>query len=256
MTVHDEPPHEDLAKELAKELTPDLVAYDGSTDSDLPCDGLSLIASRHCKRAFLDRAVPRDVLAEVLLAAGQAPSGRNIQPWRMTVVTGSPLDALTRTLCEGFDRGEPPRPDCANRTPTLDDIAAERARAALAGVLRAKGHAPDDPSAARAHLRDNLHFYGAPAALVCHVPGDAVPGTFLEAGLFLQNVMLGLVARGLGSCPQFSVAGYADALRRKLDIDADRLIVCTLAVGYPDEAAPVNRFVPQRARLEEYVHWS
>ncbi|GAB2859958.1 hypothetical protein GCM10027074_28850 [Streptomyces deserti] len=99
-------------------------------------------------------------------------------------------------------------------------------------------------------------FYGAPAALVCHLPGDAVPGTFLETGLFLQNVMLGLVARGLGSCPQFSVAGYADALRRKLDIDADRIIVCTLAVGYPDEAAPVNRFVPRRAGLEEYVRWS
>ncbi|MEV0642439.1 nitroreductase [Streptomyces sp. NPDC050619] len=252
MTVHDEPTCENPAKVLAQDLVP----YDGSADRDPRSDGLSLIASRHCKRAFLDRPVARDVLAEVLLAAGQAPSSRNIQPWRLTVVTGGPLDALVRTLCEGFDRGEQPRPDCANRTPTLDDTAAERARAALTGVLRAKGHAPDDPSAARAHLRDNLRFYGAPAALVCHVPGDAVSGTFLEAGLFLQNVMLGLVARGLGSCPQFSVAGYADALRRKLDIDADRIIVCTMAVGYPDEAAPVNQFVPQRARLEEYVHWS
>ncbi|WP_200304668.1 nitroreductase [Streptomyces adelaidensis] len=219
-------------------------------------DGLSLIASRHCKRAFLDRPVPRDVLAEVLLAAGQAPSSRNIQPWRVTVVTGTTLDALTRTLREAFDRGESPRPDYANRPPTLDDTAAERARTALSGVLRAKGHAPDDTTAGRAHLRDNLRFYGAPAALVCHLPADAVPATFLETGLFLQNTMLGLVARGLGSCPQFSVAGYADALRRKLDIDADRIIVCTLAVGHPDETAPVNRFVPRRAGLEEYVRWS
>lgn len=218
-------------------------------------DGLSLIASRHCKRAFLDRPVPRNVLAEVLLAAGQAPSSRNLQPWRVTVVTGSTLDALTRALREAFERGEPSRPDCANRLPTLDNTEAERARAALSGVLRAKGHAPDDTTAGRAHLRDNLRFYDAPAALVCHIPGDAVPGTFLETGFFLQNVMLGLVARGLGSCPQFSVAGYADALRRKLDIETHRIIVCTLAVGYPDEAAPVNRFVPPRARMEEYVQW-
>ncbi|MGW0712087.1 nitroreductase [Streptomyces sp. NPDC002643] len=224
--------------------------------ADLPYDGLSLIASRHCKRAFLDRPVPRQVLAEVLLAAGQAPSSRNLQPWRVTVVTGSTLDALTRTLCEAFDRREPSRPDHANRLSVLDDTEAERARAALSGVLRAKGLAPDDAASARAHLRDNLRFYDAPAALVCHIPGDAVPGTFLETGLFLQNLMLGLVARGLGSCPQFSVARYADALRRKLDIDAHRIIVCTLAVGYPDEAAPVNRFVPPRARLEEYVQWS
>ncbi|KAB1140272.1 oxidoreductase [Streptomyces luteolifulvus] len=227
-----------------------------SAQDDRACDGLALIGARHCKRAFLDRPVPRDVLAEVLLVAGQAPSSRNAQPWRVTVVTGDTLTALTRTLQEAFERGEQPRPDCAGRPPSQDSTAAERARAARSGVLRAKGHAPDDPSAGRAHLSDNLRFFDAPAALVCHVPGDAVAGTFLETGFFLQNVMLGLVARGLGSCPQFSVAGYADALRRKLDIDADRLIVCTLAVGYADEAAPVNRFVPHRARLEEYVRWS
>ena len=55
--------------------------------------------------------------------------------------------------------------------------------------------------------------------------------------------------------PQASVAGYADILRKELAIGTDRLIVCTLAVGYPDEAAPVNRFVPQRAGLEEFTQW-
>lgn len=109
-----------------------------------------------------------------------------------------------------------------------------RARAALAGALRVKGHASDDAAAARDHLRDNLRFYDAPAALVCHVPGDAVPGTFLEAGLFLQNVMLGLVARRLGHCPQFSVAGEADTLPEAGHRDPS-VIVCALAVGCPEE---------------------
>ncbi|MFF3950801.1 nitroreductase [Streptomyces sp. NPDC001902] len=218
-------------------------------------DGLSLITSRHCTRAFLDRVVPCEVLAEVLLAAGHAPSSRNTQMWQVTVVTGSTLQALVAALCESFDRGDPPRPDYANRPPSLDDAVERRAGHAASGVLLAKGHAAPDHAAARAHLRDNLRFYGAPTALVCHLPGNAVPGTFLEMGFFLQNVMLGLVAGGLGSCPQFSVAGYGDVLRLKLGIDTDRLVVCTLAVGYADEAAPVNRFVPRRAGLEEYVQW-
>ncbi|MGW3951235.1 nitroreductase [Streptomyces sp. NPDC004752] len=218
-------------------------------------DGLCLITSRHCKRAFADRGVPRDALAEVFLAAGHAPSSRNTQMWQVTVVTGGALKALVDALCEAFDRGDPPHPDYTHRPPSLDEIVERRAEQAVTGVLAAKGHTTADRAAARAHFRDNLRFYGAPTALVCHLPGNAVPGTFLEMGLFLQNVMLGLVARGLSSCPQFSVAGYGDVLRANLGISADRIVVCTMAVGYADETAPVNRFVPRRAGLEEYVQW-
>ncbi|MER6524046.1 nitroreductase [Streptomyces sp. NPDC001508] len=219
------------------------------------CDGLSLITARHCKRAFLDQVVPKDDLAEVFLAAGHAPSSRNTQMWQVTVVTGGTLKALVDALCEAFDRGDPPRPDCAGRPASLDEAVERRAEQAVTGVLSAKGHTVWDRAAARAHLRDNLRFYGAPTALVCDLPRNAVPGTFLELGLFLQNIMLALVARGLGSCPQFSVAGYGDVLRAHLGIPPDRLVVCTMAVGYADETAPVNRFVPRRAGLEEYVQW-
>jgi nitroreductase len=74
-------------------------------------------------------------------------------------------------------------------------------------------------------------------------------------GFFLQSVMLGLVACGLGSCPQFSVAGYADAIRDELGLGTDRLIVCGLAVGYPDESVAVNHFHPGRADLADFVQW-
>ncbi|MFI9203169.1 nitroreductase [Streptomyces sp. NPDC053048] len=221
-------------------------------------DLLSLITSRHSKRAFLERAVPRSVLTDVLEAAGHAPSSRNTQLWQVEVVAGSARETLTHKLCEAFDRGDPPRPDCAGRPRTLEPRIEERTRDADAGVLRARGAdgtADPGPAARRELLRDNLRFYGAPVAMVFHLPDNAVSGTFLEMGFFVQNVMLGLVARGLGSCPQFSPARYADVLRTALGIGKDRLVVCCLAAGYVDEAAPVNRFVPRRARLEEYTRW-
>jgi nitroreductase len=99
-----------------------------------------------------------------------------------------------------------------------------------------------------------MEFYGAPAVLICHLPAGSPPGAFLEMGFFLQNVMLGLVACGLGSCPQYSVAGYADALREELCLP-DRLVVCAISVGYPDPAAPVNAFAPERADLADYTQW-
>lgn len=213
-----------------------------------------MVAARHCKRAFLRRPVPRELLENVLVAAAHAPSTRNGQPWRVAVVTGAARRALANRLCEEFDRGVPAAGDYANRPRTADAVIEERAARAGAGVLRAMGIDRDDRAARRSHLRRNLEFYGAPAVMVFHLPADAVPGAFLEMGLFLQNVMLGLVACGLGSCPQFSVAGYPWVLREALNLP-DRLIVCTLAVGYPDPVAPVNAFVPARAALAEYAQW-
>jgi nitroreductase len=218
-------------------------------------DFLAILRARHCKRAFLDRPVPREVLEEVLRAAANAPSTRNSQPWRVAVLVGAAREELTRKLCDAFDRGVPAKHDYANRPPSEGSVEEARARAAGAGVLAAKGVARADDDARRAHLRDNQRFYGAPVALIFHLPADAVPGTFLEMGLFVQNVLLGLVAMGLGSCPQFSVTAYSDTLREHLGLGPDRLIVCGMAVGYPDPAAPVNAFAPERAALEEYVQW-
>jgi nitroreductase len=218
-------------------------------------DFLAIVTARHCKRAFLDRPVPRAVLEEVLRAAAHAPSTRNGQPWSVAVLTGGAREALAQTLCDLFDRGVPMKMDYASRPAELPPSHEERARAASAGVHAAKGIAQDDAAGRRRHLRDNLCFYGAPVAMIFHLPANAAPGTFLEMGFFVQNVMLGLVARGLASCPQASVAGYSDTIRACLGFGPDRLIVCGMSVGYADETAPVNSFAPERALLEDYTQW-
>jgi nitroreductase len=215
----------------------------------------SVLDGRHSKRAFLRKPVPRDLLENVLRTAAHAPSTRNGQPWQVAVVAGRRKDGLARRLCAELDRGVTPHPDFEYRSPGGDRATDARAREASVGVLTAKGHNGNDRAARRAHLRDNLGFYGAPVEMIFHLPTDAMPGQFLEMGFFLQNVMLSLVACGLGSCPQFSVAGYPDAIRAELGLDADRLVVCGLAVGYPDESVEVNRFQPGRAELADYVQW-
>jgi nitroreductase len=221
----------------------------------MTADFLSIITARHCKRAFLDRPVPRQTLEEVLRAAAHAPSTRNGEPWSVAVLMGGAKEALARRLCELFDRDVPMKMDYESRPAELPPSHLQRAAAASAGVHAAKGIAQDDKAGRRRHLRDNLRFYGAPVAMIFHLAANAAPGTFLEMGLFLQNVMLGLVARGLGSCPQASVAGYSDAIREHLGFGPDRLIVCGMSVGWVDPAAPVNGFVPERASLAEYTQW-
>jgi nitroreductase len=216
----------------------------------------ALAASRHCKRAFLPKQVPRKVLEAVLASAAHAPSSRNTQPWYVAVLTGAARDGLSHKLCNAFDSGVPPHPDFLNNPAELTGIYAERARKSAAGLLKQLGIARDDAVARRETLHRNYEFFGAPVVMVFHLSDDAVPGSFLALGCFLQNVMLGLVAHGLGSCPQYSIAGYPEVIREHLGLAADRIVVCALSVGYPDPDAPINGFVPCRASLAEYVEWS
>jgi nitroreductase len=216
---------------------------------------VSVLDARHSKRAFLDQPVPRDLLEQVLRVSANAPSSRNAQPWQVAVVSATRKDALAGRLCAEFDRGTPQRPDYSNRFDKPDLVTAARAREAGAGMFLAKGIERDDGEARRVHLRDNLRFYGAPTEMIFHLPLGAPHGLFLELGFYVENVMLCLVASGLGSCPQFSVTGYADTIRDELRLGDDRLIVCGLAVGYPDESAAVNGFHPRRADLADFVQW-
>jgi nitroreductase len=162
---------------------------------------------------------------------------------------------LSRLMAAAMDSGEAYEPDYANRPTPMGARHEERAFAWGAAFYGALGVHREDAAARRAFERENLFFYGAPVAMIFHLPGNAVPGTFLEMGFFLQNVMLGLVSCGLGSCPQYSVARYSKVIRDYLGLGSDRLIVCSLSVGHVDETAPINRFHPPRAALGEYTQW-
>ena len=218
-------------------------------------DYLSLISRRHCQRAFTAEPVGQDVLEAVLLAAGQAASGKNTQPWKVTVVSGAARDGLSAGLCAAFDAGEKPEPDYEYSLLPSPGEWTDRARACGYALFELKGIGRRDLEARKAHGRENFTFFGAPVVLIFHLQAGAERGNFLDTGMFMQNVMLGLVAYGLGSCPQFSVAGYADVVRECLGLGADRWVVAGMSVGRPDGSATVNTFVPERLPLGDFVEW-
>ena len=222
------------------------------SDSD---NFLNVIAARHCQRAFLEEPVSNDILKTILTAAANAPSGKNTQPWQVEVISGSNLAILSERLCELFDSKTPPNPDYAyNPDPQPDDFI-ERARACGYAIFEHKGIGRNDRAARTEHSRQNFLFFKAPIACIFHLPKTAERGNFLDLGMFMQNVMLGLVSHGLGSCPQASVAGYPDAIREILGLDTSRLIVAGMAIGWPDPNAHINSFIPERLPLEKYVQW-
>ena len=53
-------------------------------------DVYEAVTSRRAVRGFKDEPVSREVLERVLSAAAWSPSGSNIQPWNIYVMTGAP----------------------------------------------------------------------------------------------------------------------------------------------------------------------
>jgi nitroreductase len=58
------------------------------------------VTSRRAVRGFKDEPVSRVVLERVLSAAAWSPSGLNIQPWNIYVLTGAPLAELKTRAVE------------------------------------------------------------------------------------------------------------------------------------------------------------
>lgn len=216
-------------------------------------DVLEAIRGRRSVRRFLATPVPEATLRAILEVAARAPSGTNSQPWQVTVVAGAARQRVCDAVTEAAKAGE--------RSPEYDYAPVPwgepyRARArkvgfdlyALLGVKR-----EDMAARAAAGLR-NFTFFGAPVGLFVHMPRLLKYGSWLDAGMFIQNVMIAARAHGLDTCPQEAWCSHGAALRRAVpQIPAENVILTGMALGYEDKTAPENTLVTERAPLEEFV---
>lgn len=212
------------------------------------------IASRRSIRAFTAEPVPRAVVEDILIRAARAPSGGNLQPWRIYALLGAARDELVRRVAETRRRhpmGEPPEyhvypPRLAEPWRTRRFRVGE-AMYALLAIPR------DDKAARLAHFARNWEFFGAPVGLVVTIDRRMQQGQWADLGMFLQNVMLLAREHGLHSCAQEAWAVWHGLLRDYLAIPADEMVFCGMALGHADETAPVNALESERAALEDFA---
>ncbi|HZU62422.1 MAG TPA: nitroreductase [Novosphingobium sp.] len=209
------------------------------------------VATRRSIRAFLDQPVDEAILRRVLEKARMAPSSTNLQPWRGVILAGRPLADLSAALLAADPASQPEYPLSAPETPA-HFIA--RREAIMAERMDALGIAREDKEGRAAYNRKNYEFFGAPACLFTFVPRVLSPAHWASTALWLQTVMLLLVEEGLGSCPQESLAHFPLPIKQVCGIDdGEYFFWCGLAIGWPDPAAPVNRYARPRVPLEESV---
>lgn len=214
-------------------------------------DVYEAVASRRSVRGFTDQPVPRRTLERVLSAAARAPSGSNLQPWHVYVLTGGALAEVKKRAGERRVADEWDEPEYMMAPPDLKSPYSERRFAFGEQHFGALGIPRGDLESRQKAAAANWDCYGAPAALFCYIDRDMGPAQWADVGLYLQTVMLLLRAEGLHSCAQMSWAKQHRTVSEAVSPPDDLLLYCGMSIGYEDTEVPHARI--GRASLDETV---
>ena len=198
------------------------------------------ILSRRSVRGFLPDPVPRGTVEHLLDVAARAPSGTNMQPWRVLALAGETLESFTSGLVAAWRAKEPDGPEQGYYpSPLFEPYIARRRKIGwdLYGLL---GIERGDHDKANAHIERNLRYFGAPVGLLLLTDRRLAIGSWLDLGMFLQNISIAARARGLDTCPMAIFAQHPQAIRRLLGVSEQDHIVCGMAIGREDPAVPAN----------------
>lgn len=216
-------------------------------------DVYEAVESRRAVRGFTDRQVRREVLERVLSAAAWSPSGSNLQPWHVYVLTGGPLAELKKRAGERVAAGDPwDEREYEMYPPVLGSPYRERRSAFGAERYGSLGIGREDTEARQRAAAENWDCFGAPAALFCYIDRDMGRPQWSDVGMYLQTVMLLLRAEGLDSCPQMAWSVYRKTVAEVLS-PPDRLILfCGMSIGFKDVTTSLAARTG-RAPLDETV---
>lgn len=214
------------------------------------------VAARFSARAFLDRPVPLETIRRILERARQAPSGGNLQPWQVSVVSGRPLQALiarVRERAAEVPHGEPREYDVY--PPDLHEPYRSRRYRCGEDLYAALGIPREDKPARLRQFAKNLSAFGAPMVLFFSIDRAMGRNQWAHLGMFMQTVMLLAVEEGLATCPQEAWSGFHQTVADFIGLPDEQLFYCGMAVGYADLDDPVNQWRTERAPLEDIARF-
>lgn len=212
------------------------------------------ITSRRSVRAFLPTPVADETIRDILRVASRAPSGTNMQPWKVYVLTGGKKEALSRAILDSGIRPEKIEWDEYRYYPDqfFEPYLTRRRTVgfALYGLL---GIGRRDVERMREQHDRNFTFFDAPVGMIFTIDRRLNVGSWVDHGMFLQNVMIAARGRGLHTCPQAAFAPYHRQIRPLLGIPDEEVVVCGMALGHEDGTKPENALRSERAPVEDFV---
>ncbi len=213
------------------------------------------ITSRRSVRGFLPSPVPRALVEHILDMAARAPSGTNMQPWAAHVLTGAALERFCDTMEAAFLRGEEETRDYRYYPDRFFEPYLGRRRDVGWGLYGLLGIAKGDVEPMRRQHARNFRFFGAPVGMIFTIDRRLEIGSWLDYGMFLENICVAARGRGLDTCPQAAFASFPHTIRRALGLDEWQVVVCGMALGHADPDEPANALQTTRAPANQFARF-
>lgn len=214
-------------------------------------DLLKTIQERRSIRAFKPDLIPKETIEDILKLAIQAPSAINLQPWEFIVVTGEERKRLSRRLIKAYKEK---KISCGpgNVKPMPKTVTKRGAKTLelMTPYFEEMG-VNIDPFV----NEGSCNFYGAPVAILICLDDSFPKSRLVDIGLILGYLLLIAHEFGLGTCPIGLITAYEDEIKDVLNIPENRQVVIGVALGFPDENSPINRFKSHRDDLEMFTKW-
>jgi nitroreductase len=218
--------------------------------------------SRMSARAFMQQAVSKETITDILHMASRAPSGTNTQPWKVYVLQGESRNSLVAKVCAAHDEIRAHPEKAADYREAYDYYPEkwvspyiDRRREngwSLYGLL---GIGKADKDKMHAQHQRNYKFFDAPVGLMFTLDKVMGRGSLVDYGMFLQSVMLAARAHGLHTCPQAAWNGFATIILPHIGAGPDEMLVCGMALGFADDQDIVNTFRTPRETVASFTHW-
>jgi nitroreductase len=211
------------------------------------------LATRKSIRSFRPDPVPRETIEQLLAAAARAPSGGNLQPWKVHVLLGAAKDELVRrTKARMAVNPRGGTPEYHIYPPELTEPYATRRFTVGEQMYATMGIPRQDRARRLQQFVRNWEFFGAPVGLIFSIDRQMQQGQWSDLGGFLQSIMLLAREHGLHTCAQEAWAPFHEVIRDYLKVPQEEIIFCGMAVGFAEESAPINTLVSERAPLAEW----
>jgi nitroreductase len=216
------------------------------------------ITSRRSIRAFLPTPVPRATIEQILAVASRAPSGTNTQPWQVHVLMGQARERLSARIRATYDQPQERAQHSEEyayyptewRAPYID-----RRRKVGWDLYGLLGIGKADKARMHAQHGRNYDFFDAPVGLIFTIDRVMQQGSWLDYGMFLQNVMVAARARGLDTCPQAAFTQFHRVIAAELGLPPDEMVVCGMALGHADPDAVENTLVTERESVAGFARF-
>ena len=216
------------------------------------------ITSRHSIRAFLADPVPREEIERILEVAARAPSGTNTQPWKVYVLTGEKKTALSAAILAAHQD-----PQAASQH--TEEYAyyprqwvspyIERRRKVGWDLYALLGLTRENKAGMAAQHGRNYTFFDAPVGFIFTIDRILEQGSWLDYGMFLQNIMVAARGRGLDTCPQAAFTQYHTIIQQQLAIPETEMLVCGMALGYADRSKIENALETAREPVSSFTRF-